>query len=113
MPCTDLKAGGGLVRAAALMLRVFFPSFGLLTFLMKRDEQGKAKAEDDHRNDEVSISQHGLCLIESDHSLLCPSNVESALRRPRFYLRELMSITNRYFTSCFNMRSKASLICWI
>ena len=24
-----------------------------------------------------------------------------------------MSITNRYFTSCFNMRSKASLIFWI
>ena len=29
------------------------------------------------------------------------------------YFNELMSITKRYFTSCFSMRSKASLIFWI
>jgi hypothetical protein len=29
------------------------------------------------------------------------------------YLRELMSMTKRYFTSCLSMRSKASLICWM
>jgi hypothetical protein len=29
------------------------------------------------------------------------------------YFSELMSITNRYFTSCFSIRSKASLIFWI
>ena len=29
------------------------------------------------------------------------------------YFSELMSMTKRYFTSCFNKRSKASLIVWI
>ena len=41
------------------------------------------------------------------------SQTSAVITRAWTYFSELMSITKRYFTSCLNMRSKASLIFWI
>jgi hypothetical protein len=45
-----------------------------------------------------------------DSNQLNPIRNAKQSRPVRSYFSELMSMTKRYFTSCFNMRSKASLI---
>jgi CRISPR/Cas system CMR subunit Cmr6 (Cas7 group RAMP superfamily) len=77
---------------------------------MKGDEQSEAEAEHHCGNHEVKIAENCTDFIRRRHSVLLYS---STFAEVYVYFNELMSITKRYFTSCFNMRSKASLIFWI
>jgi hypothetical protein len=76
---------------------------------MQSDEQGEPETEDSQWNEEMAIRQDGSDFVAVRHRFLSVlASVELA-----GYFSELMSITKRYFTSCFNIRSKASLIFWI
>lgn len=75
---------------------------------MERNEKSEAEAEDHGRNHEVLIGENRLRFFRFCHLLLLSAGFRSYVTLA--YLSELMSITNRYLTSCLSMRSKASLI---
>lgn len=76
---------------------------------MQRDEQSQTEEEDSHRDQEVAVGQSCADLSGGYHGCFEVCSILSEAD----YFRELISITKRYFTSCFSMRSKASLIFWI
>ena len=74
---------------------------------MYSNQQRQTQAENNCRDQEVAIREGGLCLAHQSDLIRFDAVFESF---SLCYFSELISMTKRYFTSCFNMRSKAALI---